>query len=455
MSLMEPAIWQSRWQALDNTIADALKPLQDRSEGWAITVRSTLECLRAFGEKQFRFFYDGFKESNLVDSPKYKAEYALRQTLDQIAYDLSVLQRAHSQRLPELSSRRERDTLELADLLAYRALKPAIEAGMLYETAVITYFQKATYVRIVPYAPVAMIGIPYTCTGIFDANGNFISDLKLEEVTHTARDFLAIAHEAGHHLFWHGQQGKLRARLRSKLPTEPAYRQGWLEEIFADVYGAVVAGPILALDFQELLFDNVNLMADDGRHPVDVLRPFIYTETLRQITRQGVANDVPQKLDELWQDLMNERDKRDYFMPNGSQPHLSVSLKDARTTVEETIKLILEEIEPALSIAQDGRWSADDNPPNSAAYETFKQAKLEPDDQYKTFEAVATLIGDEVEVEGNTLKWETGKPLVKWFQFLEGAKDIKLTLLPETWNTLLEGGGWAAGGPEGSTVPPG
>lgn len=459
MSLKDPAIWESRWQALDTTIADTVKLLDERirlleelpEKRAAITIRSTLQCLRAFGESQFRFFYDGFQgqEKTLVDSPKYKAEYAMRLTLDQIAFDLSVLQRAHSQRHPQLSSKRERDALERGDKLANLALRPAVEAKVLTPAAVITYFQKAPHVRVVPYAPVAMIGIPYTCTGIFDANGN--------SITGTARDYLAIAHEVGHHVYWHGKTNNvpLRASLHSKLPAEPTYRIAWLEEIFADVYGAVVAGPILALDFQEMLYDDMALEVDDGKHPMGLLRPFIYTETFRLMTTGAAKNDVPEKLKAQWNDLMKKRGKPDLFVRKvGDSPE---PYQDVKHTLTTTIESILNEIEPVLGIASISQWSDVGEEPDLAAYETFKEKNLELDSNYVKFEAVAET-GQEAVVfddKTNTIKWTIGKPLVRWFPFFRKAKENNLTLLPETWSTLLDGGGWAVGGPETGTNPPG
>lgn len=459
MSQKEPVIWDARCSALENTITDMLDAVEKYPEDWAVTIASALKCLRAFGKTQFDFFQAGFLEKNLVDSPKYKAEFALRQTLDQIAYDLSVLQRAFSQRHPDLTPRRQRDTLELADRLAYRALKPAIEGGMLPDTAVITYFQKATHVRVVPYAPVAIIGIPYACTGIFDEVGSRVLDQAADGRTHTARDFLAIAHEAGHHVFWHGKNGRasLRAVLRSKLSAEPAYRMAWLEEIFADVYGAVVAGPVLALDFQELLYDNLDLMADDGAHPVDVVRPYIYTETLRQITDPAAANGVADELDKQWQALIGERMITDRFVPKNGHGSTPVLLTDAVKSVQEAVNIILKELTEVLGKAQISRWSADDAIPDLAAYETFREQILKLADlRPKKLTAVAAAALQTASNDPDAIPWEIGKPLVRWLNiFQKAVAEEELTLLPETWQTLLEGGGWAAGGPEGNTNPPG
>lgn len=457
----EPAIWNGRWHALEQNMTDVLTPLNDKEEkvGWEITLASTLACLQAFGKKQFCFFQNGFQNGHLVDSPRLKAEYAIRQTLDQISFDLATLRKVQSQRHPDLSTPRERRTLQLADQLAYRALLPAIDAGLVYITTVLTYFQKATHVRVIPYAPVALIGIPYTCTGIYDADGQLVQNSG--DSTHTARDFLAIAHEVGHHVFWHGKLNNipLRSLLSNRLSARPAWRMGWLEELFADVYGTLIAGPVLALDFQELIYDNPDLEEDDGEHPVGAIRPFLYTDTLVKIKdKNGEPKYVnsAKELEKKWENARKKRDKIDSFHPKKAGPGAAVSLDDARSHLHEVIEVILELLQPMEAARQDEAWSADSADPDINLYQTFRDEVLtQPSGTPPTFQSQPEGNGLEevTDVGNNTIAWEEGKPLVKWFSFFAEASEHKLTLLPETWNNLLVGGGWAAGGPEGDAEP--
>lgn len=457
----EPAIWNGRWHALEQNMTDVLTPLNDKEEkaGWEITLASTLACLRTFGKKQFCFFQNGFQNGRLMDSPRLKAEYAIRQTLDQVSFDLAVLHKVQSQRHPDLSTLRDRQTLQLADQLAYRALQPAIDAGLIYITTTLTYFQKAMHVRVIPYAPVALIGIPYTCTGIYDADGQLVQNS--DDSTHTARDFLAIAHEVGHHLFWHGKQDNipLRSLLRSRLSARPAWRMGWLEEVFADVYGALIAGPVLALDFQELIYENSDLEEDDGEHPVGAIRPFVYTDTLAMIKdKHGEPKYVnsAKELEKKWENARKKRDKMDSFHPKKAGPDAAVSLDDARSHLHEVIEVILELLQPMEAVRQDEAWSADNPNPDIYLYQTFRDEVLtQPDGTPPTFQSEPPGSGlEEVTlVDDNIITWEEGKPLVKWFSFFAEAQAHALTLLPETWSTLLEGSGWAAGGPEGDSDP--
>ena len=446
---LDPSVWQKRWHALEQAIEDVMnsfpEKLANKKGEWQVTLESTLQCLQAFGEKQFNFFQNGFKQDGwLVDSPRYKAEYALRSTLDQIAFDLTVLQRARNQRLEVIARDAEfqmltgPEALALADKLAYKALKPAIDSGLLQETTVITYFQKSAHVRIVPYAPIALIGIPYTC---IDTENN-------------ARDYLAIPHEAGHYVYWHSKLNgtRINALLRSIMPAEPLWRLGWLEEIFADVYGCLVAGPMLTLDFQELLSDNLSLFEDDGEHPVAAIRPFLYTDILRALKdeeQQLLFPNAPDRLDEKWQQLRALRENRQSFKPRRDQSGSEVQLDETRKLIKETANMILTALQPVLPRQATETWSGDSADPGTHLYQAFKTAVL---DQLTDMPPRLLAMKDKAAQEAlscpNDILWNPGDSSLEWFELFNSAQRNGLKLLPETWNTLLEGGGWAAGGPE-------
>lgn len=451
---LDPPTWGNRWSALAQAVQDVIDSfpvkLANKKEDWQVTLESTLHCLQAFGEKQFNFFQNGFKQGGwLVDSPRYKAEYALRNTLDQIAFDLSVLQRARNQRLETINRGTESpfflgpDVLALADKLAHKALEPAITAGLLQDTAVITYFQKSSHVRVVPYAPVALIGIPYTCI----------------DVENNARDFLSIPHEVGHYLYWHGKLNgtRLNALLRSIISNEPLWRTNWLEEIFADVYGCLVAGPVLAHDFQEVLFDNLNLFEDDGEHPVAAIRPYLYTDTLRALksdTQQDLFPNAPTKLDQKWENLRQFREEKESFKPKRGSSGNEVLLDSTREPIKEAISAVLTVLQAAVPQKEDDLWSNDAIDPDAYPYQDFKTAVLN-----KLAKAPPKLLAtkDQAVLEApkqpGEVLWHTGDSSVEWFELFNSAQRNGLKLLPETWNTLLEGGGWAAGGPDTDDSP--
>ena len=448
MSLEEEQIWQSRFNTLSQIIISTYNSFDEQpKEQWEVVIKGTLNRLLGFSKKQFDFFNNGFKSEQLIDSTNYKAEYALRRTLDQIAYDLEVLQRARNQRLS--SSAQERNALALADKVGYEALKPAIKGNILGKTAVITYFQKTADVRVVPYAPVALIGIPYSCVD-FENN---------------ARDFLAIPHEIGHYVFQHAKHPtnniRLKALLHSIITEEPNWRNAWLEEIFADVYGAIVAGPAIALDFQEYLFDNLDLTDDDGVHPVSAIRPDIYTHTLSKLKgteKPRLFLKSPSVLNDNWDDIIkNKRGFPKEFVPHPKhKDHHPVPFHVAKPKVNQLVADLLKLLDPILP-ANTGVpvWTNDTDTPDTNLYAEFFKDFLIPllekvDEQELPSiwrEKSTAKVNMMKETAGNKAKEDEGA-LLKWFDVFNVAQQQGLSLLPSTWNTLLNGTGWAVGGPE-------
>ena len=74
-------------------------------------------------------------------------------------------------------------------------------------------------------------------------------------------------------------------RAPAGQPNWPEWLAAWEEEIFADVYAALVAGPVAGLSVQAMLMDGLPaaLTSDDGDHPLGALRPAAYTAALRKL----------------------------------------------------------------------------------------------------------------------------------------------------------------------------
>lgn len=226
---------------------------------------------------------------------------AISNALIQVGFDTQVIEQAAHQRL--FGSADEQATLDKADKLARRALGKARMAGLLLGNgaSAITYFQKSPYIRVIPYAPVALIGLPYTA-------------LKAQ------RDFLAIPHEVGHYVYWNGKfaenggavsvRGRLWKDLPSWLKTHPVAK--WVEEIFADVFGARVAGAAGALSLQDrllgypdALFISSEAISD---HPTPLLRPRIYSRVLAARNQDEWKDQATaEQLDKRWGDLVKNR----------------------------------------------------------------------------------------------------------------------------------------------------
>jgi hypothetical protein len=313
-----PTVWEVRFDALRNVLRTMVPPEPNAQPPIGVEKafadqgpkiepplprRTTLEnlakCLRAFAESQFYFFYRGLNTKdetrpyNLEPSPEFWRRYAVTTILNQVQHDIEAIQRITYQRAdPNLQSK-----LAETDKLAMQALTPAVGkfigegefSGLLKNLTVVTYFQKFSAIVHVPYAPVALIGIPATSLAV-------------------PQDYLAIPHEAGHYVYRHGRlpescnRGNLIARKREhiedalrrcvrealrriKLSNALYDKNGtfrWLEEMFADIYGCLVAGPVIALDFQDLQLQKRRdqFLTLDDDHPTPLFRPLIYIKVL-------------------------------------------------------------------------------------------------------------------------------------------------------------------------------
>ncbi len=174
------------WSARATALLEAAGELGARAASTGDARRRTallgLHCLAAFATKQFHLFEKGFAGSMLQPDAAVTPEYVMEATARQVGFDIEVLLRSLGQREPSISTAPMRETLDLADRLAADALAGAVRSRLIEETAVLTYFQKTPTIRLLPYVPLALIGIDLTAI-------------------HDRARLLAIAHEAGHHVY--------------------------------------------------------------------------------------------------------------------------------------------------------------------------------------------------------------------------------------------------------------
>ena len=69
----------------------------------------------------------------------------------------------------------------------------------------------------------------------------------------------------------------------------PAWLTAWAEEVFADIYSVLVAGPVAGVSIQAMLMGELPgvLLQDDADHPLPALRPEIAVAVLRKLASEG------------------------------------------------------------------------------------------------------------------------------------------------------------------------
>ncbi|MEM7111111.1 MAG: hypothetical protein AAF614_01675 [Chloroflexota bacterium] len=218
--------------------------------------------------------------------------HLIRDCLRHVAADHEIIQRATTQRRWNCSNNdkpfmsQQAKELLIMDKLAIRALAPFrhLLTDQPEHLAIITYLSERTHIHHVPYAnQFILIGVSYDRLPPIDS---LFDDSEFATNFH-GYELMAIPHEVGHHVF---QQGKLKdgrtfAEVSKQFATNPYYH--WCEEIFADVYGCVVGGPLAALGMQAYLvsIDRKRAWKDDDHHPTPVLRVFLLAEILRILTK--------------------------------------------------------------------------------------------------------------------------------------------------------------------------
>lgn len=443
-------VWERRWDAVKTTIDHMLATmkLQDKTAR-LLTLQSVLTALKAFGEDQIHFFLQGFGPAATVflePSTLYPPDYALRVTLDQIVHDMGVIGRAWEQRLPGLASEDMRHTLNKADLLANQALAPAIHHGLLAPATVINYFQKNTNVRIIPYAPVSFIGLPLTCQTL-------------------ARDLLAIPHEVGHYVYRYGrvrtgehQGSRFDAALTQHYGGQATWRQNWMEEIFADVYGGLIGGPVMALGFEDLLSADPrdHFTHDDGEHPVAALRLNIY-QTVFEV--MGVADSVTTALAERATAWRAEHGNPTTFTTADGE---AIDLAQAQGELEEIVRSLLHD--ELAGVRAEQPWSGELAGADVLAALHTQFETLVNELPTKLTNEVAELKLSEPTSDGQWMRLQTlhdeekGKAVKRkvgdtglWIDLVKAAiqEHQNVTLPPNVWIALLDGSGWAMEGPIG------
>lgn len=245
-----------------------------------------------------------------------------RQAFQQIATDHELIQRAVMQRRwnyqpvdGKYYQSEQAVGLVVMDKLASKAIAPFqhLLPDHSAPLAILTYFSDTTHIRRVPYAQrFILVGVSYDRIAPADSEA---AEQTLTEKNFSAFELLAIPHEVGHYLYQHGQltSGKTFPEIAKKFAENPYYR--WCEEIFADLYGCIVAGPLSVFSMQAFLAsgDHARAWKDDAEHPAPLVRSYVLAEILRvlrdvdpQAPKRYHFPKLTETLDQAWTAILHQ-----------------------------------------------------------------------------------------------------------------------------------------------------
>jgi hypothetical protein len=217
-----------------------------------------------------------------VGSVERLPQFALRRAINQIAEDILLLHH-----IWDLYGADQPSVIQTALNAGNGWAKKAWQAlhDFLPNVATpLTYVRTNAGIRLIPYGSRPLISFPSSALA---------TELK--------RDFLAIPHELGHYLFWRGRdaQGKLFFKRIAELDqyqNAPDWLKAWTEEIFSDIVGTLIGGPVTVLSLQDMMLEKVgNLFVhDDGHYPPPAIRPYVGLKVCEcmgwQKSRQGLGD---------------------------------------------------------------------------------------------------------------------------------------------------------------------
>jgi hypothetical protein len=224
--------------------------------------------------------------------------------------------------LEQRENSRYQKTLGELDKLAIECLSPIFNKENIESVEVYTYLHKLFDIKRFAFSHTPLIGAPY-------------------EALNAPEAWLAIPHEAGHYVYWNGtksfeafnrfyvglQNSILKAieiALQNRIKGGYFRRTGevfqtwmnWLNEIFADIFGTLIAGPAYAWSMQSNLRAPISIRDlyhshEEGDHPNPFIRPFFHILTLRNMADESEGNFADQLKAEA--DSLENSWKRSWF----------------------------------------------------------------------------------------------------------------------------------------------
>lgn len=199
----------------------------------------------------------------------------------------------------------------------------------------IVYFHKVFDITRFAFSRMPVIGVPFSALDLPDS-------------------WLSIPHEAGHYVFWNGtpsltefaafyaemERRVIRALTKAFKKREAQgghfkrsgeiYRTWllWMNEIFADIYGTLVAGPASGWAIQRILRTRLNQgdlyhSHEDPDHPDAYIRPFVHIATLTAMAEASNGDfreallEAAKALGEAWRESWSDENlERTLFTPD-------------------------------------------------------------------------------------------------------------------------------------------
>jgi hypothetical protein len=246
---------------------------------------------RYFAHKYASFLSDVIPQADEAD--EWSTTKLRTLALEKVLEEWDTIRHALEQR----ENPRYQKTLAELDRLALECLAPIFDEKKL-QRGVYAYFHKLFDIKRFVFSRIPLVGAPFSAL-------------------HSPEDWLAIPHEAGHYLFWNGTDtfagfnrfyvdlqdqlvAAVNSRIENRISGRPLHHKGeifqvwlnWLNEIFADVFGTLVAGPAFAWSMQSNLRASLSVRDllhshAEHDHPDAFIRPFFHITTLREMAKEA------------------------------------------------------------------------------------------------------------------------------------------------------------------------
>lgn len=226
--------------------------------------------------------------------------HLIRSCFRELTIDVEIIQNALIQRVWAIDTNgntfpsAQSKSLVVMDKLALLSLAP-IQHLLSDDSSItpITYISQKTHIRQIPYTKqVLLISVSYDRVSL-PVNKRAYGNTNLDDVKDLpAFELMAIPHEVAHYLYNHEPKFQ---ELSTRFKEDPYYH--WCEELFADIYGCIVTGPLTAMGLQAMLAtgNKDQVWKDDEEHPTPIIRPYILSEILRMLSDETINTICAQK----------------------------------------------------------------------------------------------------------------------------------------------------------------